>query len=293
MDASVVRSGAAGVGPLAMPIAGCGAGWHKAGMTNTETASAPRRVRNLGVLNDTGRSVVGRTIRKLVELSLTAKEGDYLGSEADLMAMFEVSRPTLRQAAKVVASDQLVSIRRGMNGGFYASRPDARHVVQAPALWLRLKRATMEEMNAASTLILAEAAGAAVKCEDPALVAQLGEFRDRIQSRMQGAESEQEAIQQEIKLADLVKRMSGNPVFMLFGDIAYAFGLLDRDFSFHKGSEERRQAWLQLQLLFCNAILTRDGEVARLLGQRRGRLMADWLQQDTKNSNADVPYGKA
>ena len=56
-------------------------------------------------------SLVERTARQLIEMSMAAAAGDYLGSEPDLLAAFEVSRPTLRQAAKLVAADRMIQVR--------------------------------------------------------------------------------------------------------------------------------------------------------------------------------------
>ena len=50
-----------------------------------------------------GETLASRTAQALVDLSLAAKPGDYLGAENDLLQKFGISRPTLRQAAKMVA----------------------------------------------------------------------------------------------------------------------------------------------------------------------------------------------
>lgn len=59
-------------------------------------------------------------------------EGDLLPAESVLMERFNVSRPTLREAFRVLEAENLVSIRRGARGGASVQIPDenmaARHL---------------------------------------------------------------------------------------------------------------------------------------------------------------------
>ena len=163
-----------------------------------------------GLCSGADGSMVAQTVRKLTALSLAAKDGDYLGAEADLLKTFGVSRPTLRQAAKVVQSDRLLDVRRGINGGFFAGRPQIRHAMQAPAMWLRLQNATLAQMSRASTLIFPVAAAEAAACDDAVLFAELQAFRAGIDRRAN--ESARETLDAETRFADLIARMSGDPV---------------------------------------------------------------------------------
>lgn len=83
-------------------------------------------------LSDIGSSRVAHTARLLAALSLATGAGDFLGAEDELLARLGVSRPTLRQAAKIVENERLISVRRGTKGGLYAARPDVADVLHAP-----------------------------------------------------------------------------------------------------------------------------------------------------------------
>ena len=50
-------------------------------------------------------------------------EGDSLPAEADLMNRFGISRPTLREALRMLESDSLITIQRGAQGGAVACKP--------------------------------------------------------------------------------------------------------------------------------------------------------------------------
>src|SRR3546814_4388112 len=99
------------------------------------------------MMDDRAETLASRTARALADLSLAAAPGDHLGAEDDLLQRFGVSRPTLRQAAKLVERDRLISIRRGIKGGYFAERHDARDAIQSLARFLRLRGATLDRKS--------------------------------------------------------------------------------------------------------------------------------------------------
>ncbi len=60
--------------------------------------------------------LVARTLRRMI-VDGQLKEGDFLPHEAELMTHFQVSRPTLREAVRVLESERLVEVRRGSRTG--------------------------------------------------------------------------------------------------------------------------------------------------------------------------------
>ena len=59
--------------------------------------------------------IVERLRRQIVRGELT--EGEALPSEHELQARFGVSRPTLREAFRILESESLITVRRGAHGG--------------------------------------------------------------------------------------------------------------------------------------------------------------------------------
>ncbi len=60
--------------------------------------------------------------------------GDLLGSEAELMARYGVSRAVLREAVRVLEHHQVARMRRGPGGGLFVAEPGAEAVTEAVAL---------------------------------------------------------------------------------------------------------------------------------------------------------------
>lgn len=55
---------------------------------------------------------------------MACPSGTLLGNEDALLDLLAVSRPTLRQIARILEREGLLEVRRGLKGGYYAVRPD-------------------------------------------------------------------------------------------------------------------------------------------------------------------------
>jgi DNA-binding FadR family transcriptional regulator len=69
-----------------------------------------------------GELVAAELRRKIITGELDV--GEPLPSEATLMAQFGVSRPTLREAFRILESEQLIRVLRGARGGARVMKPD-------------------------------------------------------------------------------------------------------------------------------------------------------------------------
>jgi DNA-binding FadR family transcriptional regulator len=81
------------------------------------------------------------------------KEGDALPSEAVLMEQFGVSRPTLREAFRVLESESLISVRRGAHGGARVHLPNADAAARQTALVLEYLGVSMHDVYEARGVI--------------------------------------------------------------------------------------------------------------------------------------------
>lgn len=80
-------------------------------------------------------------------------EGDLLGTEADLIERFEVSRPSLREALRILEAEGLISVVRGVLGGVVVHRPDQRMTARAAALVLQSRSVSLADVFDASAVI--------------------------------------------------------------------------------------------------------------------------------------------
>lgn len=106
--------------------------------------------------------LIGSSLRKqIVRGSL--KEGDALPSEAALMEQFGVSRPTLREAFRVLESEALITIRRGAHGGARVNTPDGGIAARYAGLVLEHRGTTLRDVFDARSIIESTCAGEAAK----------------------------------------------------------------------------------------------------------------------------------
>ncbi len=81
------------------------------------------------------------------------KPGDTLLPEAELLQQLQVSRPTLRQALRVLESESLIKLGRGARAGATVLRPTIEATAQYGALYLATQGATLGEIHEVRTLL--------------------------------------------------------------------------------------------------------------------------------------------
>ena len=85
--------------------------------------------------------------------------GDVLPTEALLMAQFGVSRPTLREAVRILETESLISSRRGTRGGARVTGPDIGVAARYVGLILQLQGTTVADVYEARMISEPAAAG--------------------------------------------------------------------------------------------------------------------------------------
>jgi len=100
-------------------------------------------------------------------------EGDALPSESDLMKQFGVSRPTLREAFRVLEAESLITVRRGSRGGARVHAPDVQVAARYTGLLLQVQGVTIAEVYDARVIIEPPAARLLADRADPAAIVEL------------------------------------------------------------------------------------------------------------------------
>lgn len=118
-----------------------------------------RKSKRDGSTAETSAAPVQKLSHALVELfrakiaSGELKPGDTLLPEAELLQNLHVSRPTLRQALRVLESESLIQLGRGARSGATVLRPSIEAAAQYGALYLATQGATLAEIHQVRTLL--------------------------------------------------------------------------------------------------------------------------------------------
>jgi len=75
------------------------------------------------------------------------KTGDRLPSERELASMFNVSRTTIREAIRVLEAEQVVEVKRGVNGGISIIEPKPDQLARSLETLLHFRGATSTELD--------------------------------------------------------------------------------------------------------------------------------------------------
>jgi GntR family transcriptional repressor for pyruvate dehydrogenase complex len=116
-----------------------------------ETASQRLHVPKMAEL------IVDRLRRQIVRGELA--EGEALPSEHELQERFGVSRPTLREAFRILESESLITVRRGAHGGALVRVPNTDVAARYTAFVLEHRGTTLADLYEARIVIEPAAVG--------------------------------------------------------------------------------------------------------------------------------------
>ena len=179
-----------------------------------------REARQVGASAATARPDGGPT-KKLAELTSEKIEmriiemdwpvGKVIGSEADLLAEYDVSRAALREAIRLLEHHNVAYMRRGPGGGLVVAEPDPDAMAHAAAVYLRYRKVTPPDLFETRTALELAAVRSAAEHIDEAGIVKLREALAH-ESEFLGGESDATIHDFHVVVAEL----TGNPALHLF-----------------------------------------------------------------------------
>ncbi|MGP0029457.1 MAG: FadR/GntR family transcriptional regulator [Acidimicrobiales bacterium] len=136
--------------------------------------------------------------------------GEVLGSEADLLERYHVSRAVFREAVRLVEHQQVARTRRGPGGGLVITEPTVGAVIDAVVLYLHRVDATLDEIFEARIILEEIACQLAAQRTDEDDLGQLRPFAEGVPIDREGDPRELHA---------MVAAISRNAGLELFVDV--------------------------------------------------------------------------
>lgn len=181
--------------------------------------------------------------------------GEVVGSEADLLRRYGVSRAVFREAVRIVEHHEVASMRRGPGGGLVVTAPDLDAVVRAVTLQLQFQeigpRQLYEARNALELACVRLAARRITRDGAARLEAYLA-----VESAMDDATLWDRSHDFHFLLADL----TGNPALRLFVEV---LGRLTEHQSSHDVSPSEYGQIRRAHRRIADAVLAGDAETAQ------------------------------
>jgi GntR family transcriptional regulator, transcriptional repressor for pyruvate dehydrogenase complex len=153
--------------------------------------------------------------RMLVRGEIT--EGTMLPPESELMERFGVSRPTLREAFRVLESESLIKVERGVRGGARVHRPRRQTLARYAGLILEYEGVTLKDVYDARVTIETPIVVQLAKDGDPAVIAELEEIVEREASLQPGGE----AVDQLTDFHAAIARLSKNKTLQMINEMLH------------------------------------------------------------------------
>jgi len=247
-------------------------------------SSARRRAHS----NARATSIALRTAAAIRNDALDLSDGESLGAQEELMRRYGVSRPTLLQAIALVTQENLLVSKTGPRGGYFVRRPDSNAVARAAAVYLRSRKAEMEETIAALMPIRVELTKLAAENPDPAFKERLARFIQHEEQTEHQTGADFMRAQRE--LSDIICDMSGDNVFSLFYHILMDFiDMATPSQDIFSAHADIVADYRSKRSLLARALLIQDADLAALAAERCATLDAEWLISDLKSQRSRSP----
>jgi DNA-binding FadR family transcriptional regulator len=192
-------------------------------------------------------------------------DGHPLPSESELVIQYSISRPTLREAMRILESEGLVTVSRGLRGGPRAHKPDPRFAARHFGHVLQNRGTTLGDIFMARLLIEPVCARLLAEQGDKAAIKKL---RGLFEESRQPFDDDVEFVAISTRFHNAIIELAGNsPLILLMNTLTHIFELhiesTDISNTLSKASvATSKKAELEFEAQFLQCIEAHDGEAA-------------------------------
>lgn len=215
---------------------------------------------------------------KLRSTVLATENGALIGGEDSLVAKLGASRSTVRQAARLLEREGLLRVKRGIRGGYYASRPDEKTIQTAVSAYLLTHDASHEDVSAVASVLWVEVLRRAATLNNRSARKFAEGYRQQVLELDENA-TLQEVVQLEERIRDAMFELIESPYMQLLFHINATFW---RSRFAPPPLDLKRpgfvESWREAKLMELGAIAEGDVQLA-IMAARYMHKAWDWLFQ--------------
>ncbi|WP_299698448.1 GntR family transcriptional regulator [Hydrocarboniphaga sp.] len=198
----------------------------------------------------------------------SAEDGALLGSEEALTAMLGVSRITVRQVSRLLEREGLLRVRRGINGGYFAARPDMHSIATTVSTYLEMVDANVGDTFVIASVLWVEVVRKAAATKSKEAKALAKKFREKVNLLKPGVPfADVLRIEQESRTAIFALIQSRYIELIFHINTAFAQRRFTSRSETKDGTAEHREfvlAWRNAKLMELDAIADGDEELGMM-----------------------------
>lgn len=237
------------------------------------------------------------TAETLREIALAKPQGELLGSEDELVDLLGVSRATVRQAARLLEREGVLRVRRGINGGYFAARPNIEMVETVFCAYLKTLGYDAAHGGAVATGLWVESLRQAAQADPVAARALAERLSEKIEKLDHGATLADVAkIEQETRSA-IFELIDGGYIELLFRiNAAFARQQLGPQIErfnqeFEETDREAHQrfvrSWKKAKLLELEAVASGEATLAMMAALHNRKL---WISRGSERQRKSAGF---
>lgn len=213
------------------------------------------------------RSAIDTAASRLRQTVLAGEDGAFLGSEDMLQTQLGVSRATVRQAARLLESEGLLRVRRGINGGYFAARPNAETIEKSVSAYLEMLNVAGDDLITLASVLWVEVMRKAAMAPAPGRHALATRYRARLALLPADADYQQVQDVEQAFRTDIFGLIESRYIELIFHiNMTFAqrrFPILDLD---DDGAMYRGffHGWREARYMELNALMDGDAELGAL-----------------------------
>jgi GntR family transcriptional repressor for pyruvate dehydrogenase complex len=176
--------------------------------------------------------------------------GSTLPPESVLMAEFGVSRPTLREAFRVLEAESLLTVQRGVNGGARVQPPSLVVAARYAGLLLQYKGTPLADVYDVRAVLEVPCAGGLARSHTDDDIARL---RRRLEETREAGHQPDRQVAAHVAFHSELVELSGNETLILLHQIVNE--IIDKDYSTRARTQGGRPEWQHVSLNVHNLLV--------------------------------------